>query len=72
MPNVYLSINTTQFNINKHNFNYTYHHLFNVIRNSFIKMYSLVSEIDYQFVCHVASTKIIYYALYLRRSSSDE
>jgi len=57
MPNVYLSINTTQFNINKHNFNYTYHHLFNVIHNSFIKMYSLVSEIDYQFVCHVASTK---------------
>ena len=39
---------------------YTHYHLFNVICNSFIKTYCLVSEIwkfkDHQFMSHVAST----------------
>ena len=54
------NLNPFKYDILYH-FNYIYYHLFNVICNSFIKMYSLVSEIwkfkDHQFVNHVASTE---------------
>jgi len=63
----------TEVNVNMYHFNNMYYHLFNVpvICNSFIKMYSLVSEIwrlkDRQFVSQVASAEN-HVALYSWRS----
>jgi len=57
-------LNLFEYDITQHkhyHFNYVYYHLFNVICNSFIKIYSLVSEIwqlkDHRFVSQVASTE---------------